>query len=420
MAAIVAVCVWPSHDRASARATFVDPQAAAWSAHPVSHTGGATEVHVTAGTPTCIDDWHGGKTGSYTFDVLNDEGDDMEIYLQDTASKKIYLEVENFGIKATRQVSGVIPPGTYAWVCITSYTIKDSKPFQVTGGTTGDAASGIAVAGIVPVTPLDLRVPINQYTAWVQGRLPTLTAEAKKLAADLHAGDTSAAKRDWLTAHTTYETLGAAYGAFGDLDDAINGDPALGSPAVSDPKLTGFRKVEALLWGGRPAAQAAPVADALVADIGKLSAELAKPNSITPLDMGVRAHEILEDTLGKDLNGIGDAGSHTELATVDANLTGTFEALQPLLPLLTKQDPWLAETQTELHQTQALVDSYHRAGAWVPLTSLSTAQRAALNAHVQASVELLAHIPPITEPRDNPDQEGGSAGGAAGSGGNGK
>jgi iron uptake system component EfeO len=397
---------------------IVDPAAAAWSAHAAVAGPNGTEVHVVSGSPTCIDNWHGGPSGSYVFDVLNDEGDDMEIYLQDTTTKKIYLEVENFGINATRQVAGVIPPGTYEWVCITAYTIKSSKPITVTG-----KAPAQPVAGIVPVSPLDMRIPINTYTAWVQSQLPALSRQVRQLDADLHAGGVAAAKQDWLTAHLTYETLGAAYGAFGDLNDAINGDPASDVPAVTDPHLTGFRKIEALLWSGTPTAQIAPYGDKLITDVGQMAAELAKPNSIAPLDMGIRAHEILEDTLGKDLNGIGDAGSHTELATVDANITGTFEVLRPLEPLLTTQDPWLSQTETELHQTQALVESYHHADGWVPLTSLTTAQRAAVNAHVQEAVELLSHIPPITEPRDNPDEEGGSVNDSSstgGTGGNGK
>lgn len=413
-AALVAGGLWlsarhGSAGKAPARGPFVDASAAAWAAHPAERTAAGTEVHVVSGSPTCIDDWAGGPSGSYTFDVLNDEGDDMEVYLQDTTSKKIYLEVENFGINATRQVTGVVPPGTYRWVCITSYTVKSSKPLTVTG-----RAPARPVHGIVPVTPLDLRIPINAYTAWVSGRLPELSRQVRRLAADVHAGDAAAAKRDWLTAHLTYETLGAAYGAFGPLGDAINGAPPSGTPAVTARDLTGFRKIEALLWAGRPSTAITPYADALVTAVGKLPAELAKPNSITPLDMGIRAHEILEDTLGKVLNGVGDAGSHTELATVDANITGTFQALKPLVPLLTAQDPWLGQTQQWLNRTRTLVESYHHKDGWVPLTSLTTRQRAVLDAHVQQAVELLSHIPPITEPRDSPD-EGSSAANASGS-----
>ena len=39
----------------------------------------------------------------------------------------------------------------------------------------------------------------------------------------MRGGRLAAAKRDWLTAHLQYETLGAAYDAFGNFDDEIDG-----------------------------------------------------------------------------------------------------------------------------------------------------------------------------------------------------
>lgn len=362
-------------------------------ATPPTATATAAGIRLDAGSPTCIDAWSGGPVGTYTFVVYNDEGDDMEVYLQDVKTEQIYLEVENFGGGATRRVTATLPPASYRWVCITSYTIKFSRPVTVTGDELPEGVHGVA-----PVTPLDLRIPINQYVAWVQSQLPTLSGQVTQLQADLHAGDIAAAKRDWLTAHLTYETLGAAYGAFGELDHAINADPP-GEPAA-DANFEGFRKIEAMLWAGDPAKAIAPHGDALVAAVGRLATELIKPNAITPLDIGVRAHEILEDALGGDLNGVGDAGSHTELATIDANLTGTGRALEPLLPLLEKQDPYLAETQQWLMKTQQLVQSYHHRDGWVPLSSLTIAQRAELNADIQQAVELLSHVAVITEPRN--------------------
>ncbi|MGW5360545.1 imelysin family protein [Actinopolymorpha pittospori] len=395
--AVVTVAAGLIHTRSR-----VDPAAASPTATPptakatttaAAGAAAAAGIPLDAGSPTCIDAWSGGPMGTYTFAVRNDEGDDMEVYLQDVKTEQIYLEVENFGGGATRRVTATLPPASYRWVCITSYTIKFSKPITVTGDGLPET-----VHGVTPVTPLDLRIPINRYVAWVQSQLPTLTRQVKQLQADLHAGNVAAAKRDWLTAHLTYETLGAAYGAFGDLDDAINADPP--GERAADVKFEGFRKIEAMLWAGKPAKAIAPHGDALVAAVGRLATDLIKPNAITPLDIGIRAHEILEDTLGGDLNGVGDAGSHSELATVNANLAGTRQALEPLLPLLKKQDPYLAETQQWLKKTQQLVQSYRHRDGWIPLSSLTIGQRAELNADVQQTVELLSHVAVITEPRN--------------------
>jgi iron uptake system component EfeO len=68
--------------------------------------------------------------------------------------------------------------------------------------------------------------------------------------------------------------------------------------------------------------------------------------------------------------------------------------------MLKKQDPYLAETEHWLRTTQRLVRGYHHDNRWVPLTSLTAAQRAELNADVQQDVELLSHVAVITEPRN--------------------
>ncbi|MEV6284451.1 EfeM/EfeO family lipoprotein [Kribbella sp. NPDC051770] len=360
-------------------------------------------VELVVGSPYGIDDWLGGPAGRYDFVFVNDEGAGAEVYLEDPATERIYLEVEHFGRGVSRAVTASVPPGTYRWVCITDYTIKYSRPVVVTGD-----PLPYAVHGIVPVTGLDLRIPINSYVAWITAQLPALTEQVEQLRNALQAGDLVKAKRDWLTAHVTYETLGGAYRAYDETGDDINADPPRGltGERLADADFAGFRKIEAMLWRDRPAATITPYADALLAAIGELADELALPNAITPIDIGRRAHEILEDTLQWDLNGIGDAGSGTELATTDANLTGVWQALAPLRSILRKQNPYLDETDEQLRRTQQLVRSYQHDDGWVALAALSVRQRAAVNAAVQHSVELLAHTAAIVDPRNAARERG--------------
>ena len=51
-------------------------------------------------------------------------------------------------------------------------------------------------------------------------------------------------------------------------------------------------------------------------------------------DLGLRTHEILENALEFQLTGHDDYGSGTTLATTNANITGTYELLGILRPLL--------------------------------------------------------------------------------------
>ncbi|MFC6160212.1 EfeM/EfeO family lipoprotein [Kribbella jiaozuonensis] len=354
-------------------------------------------IVLVVGSPYGIDDWLGGPAGRYDFVFVNNEGAGAEVYLEDPATERIYLEVEHFGRGVSRAVTASVPPGTYRWVCITDYTIKYSRPVVVTGD-----PLPYDVHGIIPVTGLDLRIPINSYVAWITAQLPTLTHQAEQLRDALRDGDAAKARRDWLAAHLTYETLGGAYRAYDETGDDINADPPRGvaPDRLADADFAGFRKVEAMLWHNRPTATIVPYVDALVEAIERFTDELALPNAITPIDMGRRAHEILEDALQWDLNGIGDAGSQTELATVDANLTGVWQALDPLRPILRKQNPYLDQTDEQLRLTQQLVRSHHHDDGWVGLAALSVRQRAAVNAAVQHSVELLSHAAAIVDPRN--------------------
>ena len=354
-------------------------------------------VVLVVGSPYVTEDWHGGPAGRYDFLFINNEGAGAEIYLEDPVTERIYVEVEHFGRGVSRAVTAWVPPGTYRWVCVTGYTIKYSRPVVVTGDPLPQH-----VYGITPVTWLDLRIPINAYATWIRGQLPPLTEQVGRLRVALQTGDVAVARRDWLTAHLTYETLGGAYRAYDETGDDINADPPSGVPParIPDADFAGFRKIEAMLWAGRPPEAIVPHVDALLEAIAMLGDDLASPNPIKPIDMARRPHEILEDTLQWDLNGIGDAGSASELATVDANITGVWHALDPLRPILCRQDPYLDQTDEQLRRTQELVRSYHRTDGWVGLWSLPTRQRVAINAAVQHSTELLSHAAVIIDPRN--------------------
>jgi iron uptake system component EfeO len=246
----------------------------------------------------------------------------------------------------------------------------------------------------VPVTRIDLIPPAQAYGAWVSSRLPALRQQVAAVAADAAEGDLTGASRDWLTAHTTSETLGAAYDAFGDVGDAIDGLPGHG--------LTGFHAVEAPLFTGAAASAVVGPAQQLVADVDTLIAEFPKAQ-IDPGDIALRAHEIVEDAIRDVLAGAADAGSGTELATIDANLTGASEALAPLHDILATRYPQLAATQQSLASAQQLVESFRGAdGTWTRLAALTTAQREHVDAALSETAELLAPVAAICDPRRAP------------------
>jgi len=377
---------------------------AAREARSAGGTGGGAALHLNAlhlNISSCGERWGDGgsataKGGAHRFTFVNGNTGDVEVQLQEVASKKVYLEVDGVGPGATGTGSVVLGAGTYRLVCYPA----DADPVAGPEVEVGAAPAGAQLTpGIVPVTTNDLIPVAKAYGTWVEGRLPGLQAEVRRLDADAQVGDLVAAKRDWLTAHLDYEGLGAAYGAFGDHDAAINGTPAPGRTSLDDPQLTGFHKIEALLWSGAPAGRVAPLTARLVSDVDALAAD-PRTDRIDPADIGVRAHEIVENAIQFELTGETDAGSHTNLATIGANLDGSQEALSALTGLLASRYPQLADTEAALAASQKLVEGYHRAdGSWTPLGALSRAQRQQLDASLDTAVELLAPVAEITEPR---------------------
>jgi iron uptake system component EfeO len=361
---------------------------------PVAATPSAVPAfEVSAGLDDCGRGWGDGEHpsvdgGDQTFTVTNTTVSGIEVYLQAVGSKRVYLDLESLGSGAHATARATLGAGRYRFICLPA----DGDPVRGPAVTVGAAPPGSALTpGIVPVTRTDLIPVAKAYTAWVSSRLPALRQQVAAVAADAEEGDIPAAKRDWLTAHTTYETLGAAYGAFGDLGERLDGLPRNG--------LTGFHLVESQLWTGASAATVAASAHALAGLVDALPGAFANAQ-LDPGDIALRAHEIVEDAIQDGLTGATDAGSGTSLATIDANLTGAAQALAPLHGLLQSRYPSLGEAQDALAAAQRAVESYRAAdGTWTPLDRLDQAGRERLDAALDRAAELLAPVAAICDPR---------------------
>ncbi|WP_382308704.1 imelysin family protein [Herbiconiux sp. UC225_62] len=362
----------------------------------VASDDGTPLVTVSTGFDDCGSGWSAPHGGPTTFSVANSTNGSEDVYLTDAGSGAVYGEVEALAIDATRLLPVVLGDGTYRFVCIPAENDPVQGPdVTIAGfGTPADATPAIQL-----VTRADLLPAAKQYAAWISSRLPVLATDARALDTAVASGDLAAARSAWLTAHLEYESLGAAYGAFGDADGAINGTPVPGTSALDDSSLTGFHKVEALLWSGAPATSVAPVTAQLVRDVDALGAAFAD-SRVNAVDVGLRAHEILENAIQFELTGSTDAGSQTNLATIGANIAGTIQALAPLEGVLASRYPALADTKAALDSAAAQVASYqHPDGSWTPLASLDRPARAALDASLDRTVELLAPIAAICDPR---------------------
>ena len=366
-------------------------------ARPASGANGT--YRVAAGTDVCGTGWPAGGTahaGTQTFRIRNTGIAGVEVQLVDPSSGAVFLDAEGLGSGAAQTYRVRLARGSYRFRCLPADADVVTGPVVHVDGA-ADLAG--ATPGVVPVTRTDLIPAAKAYGDWIEGRLPVLLADVRRLDADVHGGDVTTARRDWLTAHTEYEQLGAAYGAFGDADTAIDGMPASGHTALDDPELTGFHRVEALLWSGAPTARTVGPADALVDAVARLQRTFPTAR-VDPLEIGLRAHEILENAIQFEATGRSDAGSHSALATIDANVAGTEHALAPLRDVLRTRYPELAATDRALDTLRSDVRSHRRPdGSWTALDDLDRADRQRLDADLGDAVERLAPVAAICDLR---------------------
>ncbi|MFD8338144.1 EfeM/EfeO family lipoprotein [Streptomyces solisilvae] len=350
-----------------------------------------TSVEVSEGG--CGHGWTDATRGKQVFDLRNTSSRPAEVYLTDPANGAVYGEVEGLGPGTSRPLSVTLGGGSYAFVCLP----EDAD--AVTGPTVrvpGPARGGGPAA--VPVSQQDLIPPTIAYQKWVAGRMDELVRRTDALRSAIHCGEPATARAAWLPAHLVYERMGAAYGAFGDADGAINGTTAGLSGGVHDPDFTGFHRLEYGLWHGQSASALRPVADQLVKDVRKLREDWSQAR-MDPADLGLRAHEIMENTVQFELTGRTDYGSGTNLATARANLDGTRAVLRRLEPLLRPRAPWLPELKSDLDRTQRTLERSHHGDHWTPLDRLSRTGRQRLNADAGALVERLSRVAALMDVR---------------------
>ncbi|MGW5461698.1 iron uptake transporter permease EfeU [Streptomyces sp. NPDC003996] len=332
------------------------------------------------------------KPGRQTFQMQNTGSKTSEVYLIDPSTSAVYGEIEGLAPGTTRDLVATVAGGTYAWRCVpTGGKAVTSKAVTVSGGG--------AAKPVVPVSEQDLAAPLKAYKTYVEQGLDTLVSQTRTLDDDIEHGHLDKARTDWLTAHRTYASLGAAYGTFEDYDQKIDGR-ADGLPdGERDKDFTGFLRLEYGLWHGQSAKDLTAPARQLATDAVGLRKAFPS-QEFDPGDLPLRAHEILENTLQFELTGDTDEGSGTGLATADANLAGTRELLTVLKPLLTSRAPKLLPTvETDIARVQKLLDAAHDGTHWTPVDRLATTDRQHLNGATGQLLEDLAPIPDLLEIR---------------------
>jgi iron uptake system EfeUOB component EfeO/EfeM len=244
------------------------------------------------------------------------------------------------------------------------------------------------------------RRQLNEYRAYVAGKLSTLQSQVASLSAAIASGNLASAKSAWLTAHLTWLEIGqddGAYGAFGELGGQIDGLAAGHPLGTADPGFTGFHRIEFDLWTKRDLRAGQTDTGTLRRLLGQVTkANLASYLPATATGIGnwlLRPHEVLEDALRDSLTADDDYGSGTDLASITADVAAIHTLLAELKPSIDPVAPHLVANATaELDSLTRAIDATRVNGAWVPVAALPARQRQQIDADAGAAAETLAPI----------------------------
>jgi iron uptake system component EfeO len=254
---------------------------------------------------------------------------------------------------------------------------------------------------VARATPKDYAQPIATYKRYVRRQLGTLLGEVAGLRAAIARDDLAGARAAWLKADARYESIGAAYGAFGDLDAAVNGRPAGLPGGVRSPDFTGLHRVELALWQKRSTRAAAAPAARLARDVARLRGGVAKME-IDPLEYSLRAHEILEDGIHLQLSGQASPWSGSALVALRAEVRGTQVVLQTLAPMIEPRDATgaLPQARKALKRLSTTLDGLERTNGSLPRWDrLPQRSRELVDGVAAGAAEQLAYVPEIIDPR---------------------
>lgn len=359
---------------------------------PAGEYPGLPTTTVQVSQSACGLGWTAARPGLQVFQLSNTSAASAGVYLKSATTGAVLGEVEGLAADTTSPMMVRLAAGSYQFSCLPDDADAVLGPVVTVTGTGGGGPA------VVPVTQHDLIQPTLAYQQWVAGQLPVLVSAVDALRTAVDRGDLAGARAAWLPAHLAYERLGAAYGAFGDADRAINGTDAGLPGGVSDASFTGFHRLEYGLWHGEPAASLAAPAARLAQDVRALQQSWASVR-MDPQLLGVRAHEIVENTIQFELTGRTDFGSGSNLATARANLDGTREALTVLQPVLRTRMTDLPAVTAALDAVQRQLDALGDTSSGRPLSSLSRRQRESLDAGFGDLVERLAGVAAVCDVR---------------------
>ena len=323
-------------------------------------------------------------TGQINFNVQNkNAGAVSEAELRSKDLSHILGEQENLTPGLSGGFSLVVQPGHYVINC--PGASQQHATFTVTGKAKAISAK----------TKTLFATAVSGYATYVNQQVASLVSSTQALCAAIAAGNQTQAEQLYPQARISYERIEPVAEVWGTLDVAIDG--RIDNPVTNPADLTGFHRIEEILWANNSLAGASQYCTQLVSNEQQLQ-KLVATASYNPVTMASGATDLINEAATSKISGEEERYSNTDFIVFQANVDGAMEVFNLLQPALKLADPALVTQIT--HQNQAVeksiaqykaIPGYDNTG-YVEYSTVLDPQRRALSAKVQAFAEALSKM----------------------------
>jgi len=324
------------------------------------------------------------STGQIQFNVANkNAGAVSEAELRTKDLSHILGEQENLTPGLSGGFALVVQPGRYVINC--PGASQQHAAFTVTGKAKVVSAQ----------TKSLLTAAASGYSTYVNQQVAGLVSSTQALCAAINTGNLTQAQQAYPPARVSYERIEPVAEVWGTLDTAIDG--RIDNPVTNPADLTGFHRIEEIMWTDSTLTGAAQFCAQLVTNEQQLQT-LVWTASYNAVTMASGATDLINEAGTAKITGEEERYSNTDFVVFQANVDGAMEVVNLLQPYLKQADPSLL---TQIARQHAAVEKaiapdkatpgYDNTG-YVEYSQVLDPQRRSLSAKVQAFAEALSKM----------------------------
>jgi iron uptake system component EfeO len=186
----------------------------------------------------------------------------------------------------------------------------------------------------------------TDYATWIKQQTADLVVKTQAFVDAVNSGNMSQAQLTYAPARVGYERIEPVAEIWGSLDLNIDGRiDDFDKPA----DFQGFHKIEQLVWQDKTLSGASTYANGLLKNVKELDT-LVGQATYQPAEIADGATSLVDEIQSSKVTGEEDRYSHIDLVDFQANLDGSMEAFNVLVPALRKTDPDLVTTIQDRYQ----------------------------------------------------------------------